>query len=206
MPIKNQRKECGEGNPNLSSTPAAESLANAEGTQRDTAEGTPMEPPNETYLFNCRAAPYSKLIYVYKGIMFTLILYAIRLAYQTRMLSVQTYGYIIHEFDPWFNYRAAEYMSAHGWSAFFSWFDYMSWYPLGRPVGTTTYPGLQLTAVAIHRALAAAGVPMSLNNVCVLIPAWFGAIATTILALMAFETTGSIAVSAWAALLFSISP
>nr|CAJ2480500.1 unnamed protein product [Leishmania braziliensis] len=206
MPIKNQRKGCEEGNPNPSSTPAAEPLANAEGTQRDTAEGTPMEPPSETYLFNCRAAPYSKLIYVYKGIMFTLILYAIRLAYQTRMLSVQTYGYIIHEFDPWFNYRAAEYMSAHGWSAFFSWFDYMSWYPLGRPVGTTTYPGLQLTAVAIHRALAAAGVPMSLNNVCVLIPAWYGAIATAIMALMAFETTGSIAVSAWAALLFSIIP
>ncbi|CAJ1046385.1 putative Oligosaccharyl transferase STT3 subunit [Leishmania shawi] len=90
-------------------------------------------------------------------------------AFTIRMLSVQLYGYIIHEFDPWFNYRAAEYMSAHGWSAFFSWFDYMSWYPLGRPVGTTTYPGLQLTAVAIHRALAAAGVPMSLNNVCVLI-------------------------------------
>nr|CAJ2480504.1 unnamed protein product [Leishmania braziliensis] len=127
-------------------------------------------------------------------------------AFTIRMLSVQTYGYIIHEFDPWFNYRAAEYMSAHGWSAFFSWFDYMSWYPLGRPVGTTTYPGLQLTAVAIHRALAAAGVPMSLNNVCVLIPAWYGAIATAILALCAYEVSRSMVAAAVAALSFSIIP
>ena len=29
----------------------------------------------------------------------------------------------------------------------------MSWYPLGRPVGTTIYPGMQITAVAIWRAL-----------------------------------------------------
>uniref|UniRef100_A0A1E1IZ66 dolichyl-diphosphooligosaccharide--protein glycotransferase n=1 Tax=Leishmania guyanensis TaxID=5670 RepID=A0A1E1IZ66_LEIGU len=62
-------------------------------------------------------------------------MYCLNKAYRIRMFSVQLYGYIIHEFDPWFNYRAAEYMSAHGWSAFFSWFDYMSWYPLGRPVG-----------------------------------------------------------------------
>ncbi|XUY36766.1 oligosaccharyl transferase-like protein, putative [Leishmania panamensis] len=133
-------------------------------------------------------------------------MYCLNKAYRIRMFSVQLYGYIIHEFDPWFNYRAAEYMSAHGWSAFFSWFDYMSWYPLGRPVGTTTYPGLQLTAVAIHRALAAAGVPMSLNNVCVLIPAWFGAIATALEALMIYECNGSGITAAIGAFIFMILP
>ncbi|CAG9582467.1 putative oligosaccharyl transferase subunit [Leishmania major strain Friedlin] len=127
-------------------------------------------------------------------------------AFTVRMISVQIYGYLIHEFDPWFNYRAAEYMSTHGWSAFFSWFDYMSWYPLGRPVGSTTYPGLQLTAVAIHRALAAAGMPMSLNNVCVLMPAWFGAIATATLAFCTYEASGSTVAAAAAALSFSIIP
>ncbi|CBZ30666.1 putative oligosaccharyl transferase subunit [Leishmania mexicana MHOM/GT/2001/U1103] len=127
-------------------------------------------------------------------------------AFTVRMTSVKIYGYLIHEFDPWFNYRAAEYMSTHGWSAFFSWFDYMSWYPLGRPVGSTTYPGLQFTAVAIHRALAAAGIPMSLNDVCVLIPAWFGAIATALLALCTYEASGSTVAAAAAALSFSIIP
>ncbi|KAL7710584.1 oligosaccharyl transferase subunit [Lotmaria passim] len=128
------------------------------------------------------------------------------IAFQTRLLSIKIYGYIIHEFDPWFNYRAAEYMSEHGWTAFFHWFDYMSWYPLGRPVGSTTYPGLQLTAVAIHRTLAALGVHMSLNDVCVLIPAWFGSIATLLVALMAFEMSSSGITAVIAAFTFMTLP
>ncbi|TPP44387.1 Oligosaccharyl transferase STT3 subunit family protein [Leishmania donovani] len=139
-------------------------------------------------------------------LLFFSFLYCLKNAYGVRLLSVQIYGYLIHEFDPWFNYRAAEYMSTHGWSAFFSWFDYMSWYPLGRPVGSTTYPGLQLTAVAIHRALAAAGMPMSLNNVCVLMPAWFGAIATATMAGMTYEMSGSGITAAIAAFIFMILP
>ena len=59
----------------------------------------------------------------------------------------QTYGAVIHEFDPWFNYRATEYLAAHGSEKFFKWFDYMSWYPLGRPVGTTIYPGVESTPI-----------------------------------------------------------
>ena len=27
-------------------------------------------------------------------------------------------GRVIHEFDPWFNYRATEYMAANGWDKF----------------------------------------------------------------------------------------
>jgi dolichyl-diphosphooligosaccharide--protein glycosyltransferase len=78
---------------------------------------------------------------------------------------------LLPRFDPWFNYRATEYLHKHGAGAcgcpprvvpcphllatecaalvaccppaakFFKWFDYMSWYPLGRPVGSTIYPG-----------------------------------------------------------------
>jgi asparagine N-glycosylation enzyme membrane subunit Stt3 len=57
-------------------------------------------------------------------------------AYDIRTIAIQTYGRVIHEFDPWFNYRATEYLEREGWEKFFSWFDYMSWYPLGRPVGS----------------------------------------------------------------------
>merc|ERR1719456_2149231 len=71
-------------------------------------------------------------------------------AYAIRLYSVEEYGPIIHEFDPWFNYRAAQYMADNGLERFFKWYDYMSWYPLGRPIGTTIYPGMQITSVAIH--------------------------------------------------------
>jgi dolichyl-diphosphooligosaccharide--protein glycosyltransferase len=57
-------------------------------------------------------------------------------AHTIRLHSIQTYGPTIHEFDPYFNLRATEYLYEHGWKKFATWFDYMSWYPLGRPVGT----------------------------------------------------------------------
>lgn len=91
--------------------------------------------------------------------------------------AVWKYGRVIHEFDPWFNYRATEYMSEHGLFAFLKWFDHSSWYPLGRPIGTTTYPGMMMTSCAIHRVLNANGFHISLNDVCVFIPAGFSCIA-----------------------------
>merc|ERR1712185_763939 len=71
----------------------------------------------------------------------------------------------------------------------------MSWYPLGRPVGTTIYPGMQILSVGIYHALRAAhpplgasyatlakllfgdqytkkdNKPVSINDVCVFVPA-----------------------------------
>ena len=75
--------------------------------------------------------------------------FASRNAYEIRLYAIKTYGKVIHEFDPWFNFRATQYLHMNGWTKFFHWYDYMSWYPLGRPVGTTIYPGMQISAVAI---------------------------------------------------------
>jgi Uncharacterized membrane protein, required for N-linked glycosylation len=63
----------------------------------------------------------------------------------------------------------------------------MVWYPLGRPVGTTIYPGMQFTAVWIKRYIT--GDRMSLNDVCCYIPAWFGVLATFLTGLIAYECT-----------------
>ena len=35
-----------------------------------------------------------------------------RMALEIRMYAIKTYGPVIHEFDPWFNYRATEYVNA----------------------------------------------------------------------------------------------
>jgi dolichyl-diphosphooligosaccharide--protein glycosyltransferase len=112
-------------------------------------------------------------------------------------MAIKEYGRVIHEFDPWFNYRATEYLEKEGWTKFFTWFDYMSWYPLGRPVGTTIYPGMQITSVVIYRVLSflsttfnVAWLGMSLNDVCVFVPAWFGAVATFFLSLLTYECSG----------------
>lgn len=110
-------------------------------------------------------------------------------AYRIRLHAIEEYGTVIHEFDPWFNFRATQYLHDNGWKAFFGWFDYKVWYPLGRPVGTTIYPGMQFTAVFIKRVLLQG--KMSLNDVCCYMPAWFGCVASVLTGLMGYECSRS---------------
>eukprot|EP00930_Biecheleria_cincta_P033883 TRINITY_DN23455_c0_g1_i1.p1 TRINITY_DN23455_c0_g1~~TRINITY_DN23455_c0_g1_i1.p1 ORF type:complete len:881 (+),score=143.03 TRINITY_DN23455_c0_g1_i1:90-2732(+) len=151
-------------------------------------------------------------------------------AYDIRMYPIKDFGYTIHEFDPWFNYRAAEYLAEHGTSKFFKWYDYKSWYPLGRPIGTTIYPGMQMTAVAIWEAMKHVPMvsydvpkmfrrivghtskylekqgwlfvpyspkkleftPMTVNEICCMIPPWFGSLASMFCGLLTFEVSRSV--------------
>lgn len=62
----------------------------------------------------------------------------------------------------------------------------MVWYPLGRPVGTTIYPGMQVTAVAIKNYILP---DWSINDICVFIPTWFGVTATLAVAWWTYECT-----------------
>jgi dolichyl-diphosphooligosaccharide--protein glycosyltransferase len=55
--------------------------------------------------------------------------------------QVIRYESVIHEFDPWFNFRATKYLAKEGLYGFWNWFDSESWYPLGRNIGGTIYPG-----------------------------------------------------------------
>jgi dolichyl-diphosphooligosaccharide---protein glycosyltransferase len=141
-------------------------------------------------------------------------------AYSIRLYAIEVYGRVIHEFDPWFNMRATQYLADNGAKKFFTWFDYMSWYPLGRPVGTTIYPGMQFTAVWIWNVLkwkwwrkifVAVGlnslkIKMSLNDVCVFIPAWFGAIASVVLGMLTAEVSGSWRAGAASSLIMAVIP
>jgi len=113
------------------------------------------------------------------------------------------------QFDPWFNFRATQYLADNGWKAFFQWYDYMSWYPLGRPVGTTIYPGMQITSVFIWDTLKNSGIKgiaMSLNDVCCFVPAWFGVVATMFLGLLTQECSGSSNAGVIAAAIMTIIP
>eukprot|EP00756_Hemistasia_phaeocysticola_P009359 Hpha_TRINITY_DN14869_c3_g1::TRINITY_DN14869_c3_g1_i1::g.169552::m.169552/K07151/STT3; dolichyl-diphosphooligosaccharide--protein glycosyltransferase len=171
------------------------------------------------------------------GLLLRLMIYffAAFKAYTLRLYAIRNYGKVIHEFDPWFNFRATQYLADNGWHAFFHWFDYMSWYPLGRPVGTTIYPGMQIIAVWIWQALkllpkgsvlvpkrigfepfwfSLTGVSgkyklqpsMSLNDVCVFVPAWFGVLATLSCGMMAAEASGSSWAGVGAAVMMSMIP
>jgi len=166
-----------------------------------------------------------------------LVAYCCLRAYRIRLHAVNTYGYIIHEFDPWFNYRAAEYLVANGFQRFFQWYDYMSWYPIGRPIGTTIYPGMQIAAAIIHRVMQRVPKrklkipkevlsllpewvltylpyqgrkipigPMTVNDICCMMPAWFGAVATFLTFLLTAELSGSSGAGVAAAFVMCMIP
>ncbi|KAL7566259.1 hypothetical protein ACA910_011319 [Epithemia clementina (nom. ined.)] len=124
--------------------------------------------------------------YVWFGIAVYLTFAFAMAAYLIRMGAIEEYGRVIHEFDPYFNLRATEYLYWNGWERFTKWFDHKSWYPLGRPVGTTIYPGMQVTSVWIKNHLLP---EWSINDVCCFIPTWFGVIASIVTGLIAYEAS-----------------
>jgi dolichyl-diphosphooligosaccharide--protein glycosyltransferase len=106
------------------------------------------------------------------------------LAFSSRLFSVLRFESIIHEFDPWFNYRTTVALVENGFYDFINWFDELSWYPLGRVVGGTVYPGIIVTAGAIHWILNALHFTIHIREVCVFfapIFSMFTAIATYLL-------------------------
>jgi dolichyl-diphosphooligosaccharide--protein glycosyltransferase len=57
------------------------------------------------------------------------------IAFSTRLFSVLRFESVIHEFDPYFNYRTTKYLAEEGFYKFHNWFDERAWYPLGRIIG-----------------------------------------------------------------------
>eukprot|EP01116_Phalansterium_solitarium_P018505 TRINITY_DN4918_c0_g1_i1.p1 TRINITY_DN4918_c0_g1~~TRINITY_DN4918_c0_g1_i1.p1 ORF type:complete len:703 (-),score=173.10 TRINITY_DN4918_c0_g1_i1:149-2257(-) len=95
------------------------------------------------------------------------------LAFAQRLYSVLRYESVIHEFDPYFNFRSTKYLVDEGIYNFLNWFDDASWYPLGRIVGGTIYPGLMFTAAIVYWVLNALNITVNIRNVCVLLAPWF---------------------------------
>uniref|UniRef100_A0A6B2KYV0 dolichyl-diphosphooligosaccharide--protein glycotransferase n=1 Tax=Arcella intermedia TaxID=1963864 RepID=A0A6B2KYV0_9EUKA len=116
------------------------------------------------------------------------------------------FGRVIHEFDPWFNFRATQYMVDHGILEFFDWFDDKAWYPIGRHVGSTTYPGILITSTLIYKFLNFIGWSISINDVCVFIPAGFGALTCLFTYGITKEVAGSWKPAVIAAIVMAIIP
>ncbi len=59
---------------------------------------------------------------------------------------------------------------------FWNWFDSRSWYPLGRIVGGTVYPGIMYTAAFMYYCLQTLGIDVHIREVCVLTAPIFSAL------------------------------
>ncbi|XP_051152496.1 dolichyl-diphosphooligosaccharide--protein glycosyltransferase subunit STT3A [Andrographis paniculata] len=113
------------------------------------------------------------------------------IAFSIRLFSVIKYESVIHEFDPYFNYRVTQFLTKSGVYDFWNWFDDRTWYPLGRVIGGTVYPGLTLTAGTIWRVLHALNIPLSVETVCVFTAPIFSAFASWATYLLTKEIKGA---------------
>ena len=114
-----------------------------------------------------QAAPLSNLkeyAPVFKIVILALVAL---LAFSVRIFSVIRFESVIHEFDPWFNYRTTKYLAQEGLYQFWNWFDSESWYPLGRVIGGTIFPGIMVTSASIKWIADFLSFPIDVRNVCV---------------------------------------
>ena len=111
------------------------------------------------------------------------------LAFSIRLFAVVRYESVIHEFDPYFNFRTTKYLAHEGFLEFLNWFDDRGWYPLGRTIGGTIYPGLMLTASMVYWALNSLNISVNIRNVCVFLAPVFSANASIASYLLTKEVT-----------------
>ena len=142
------------------------------------------------------------------------------------------YGYYLNEFDPYYDYFAAQhivnlaesqglwnalfanpancgptvYTACHNMQGYFYWHDITTWYPAGRNVAATSQGGLQLfgamTYLLVHDVF---GVQIDLYDWLVILPVLLGAL-TSIMFYFLVRKIGGDAAGLFAALMFAVSP
>ncbi|KAJ1372937.1 oligosaccharyl transferase stt3 subunit [Parelaphostrongylus tenuis] len=125
--------------------------------------------------------------------------------FASRLFAIVRFESIIHEFDPWFNYRATHYMVQNGFYNFLNWFDERAWYPLGRIVGGTVYPGLMVTSGLIHWILDMLNFHVHIREICVFLAPTFSGL-TAIATYLLTKELWSAGAGLFAACFIAISP
>ena len=111
------------------------------------------------------------------------------------------FGWELNEFDPYFNYRATQYVVNNGVNSYFEWNDDLSWYPHGRDVSQTSQVVLHITA-AITFWIFGGG--MDLYDFTILFPVIIGSLTSLVIFALVRKIGGTTA-GLFASLLFSIS-
>lgn len=158
-------------------------------------------PPGADFFFKGESARNTR------GLLRLIILCTIAAAaVASRLFSVIRFESIIHEFDPWFNFRATKYLVQHGFANFWDWFDDRTWHPLGRVTGGTLYPGLMVTSGAIYHALRWLTFPVDIRNICVLLAPGFSGLTAFAAYLLTTEMSTSPSAGLLAAVFMGIAP
>ena len=111
------------------------------------------------------------------------------------------YGFELNEFDPFFNFRATEYIVENGFSEYFEWNDDKSWHPHGRDISATSQVMLHSTAAITYQIF---GGNSSLYDFTILFPAIIGSLTVVVIFALVRLFAGTTA-GLFASLLFAVS-
>ena len=128
------------------------------------------------------------------------------LAFCVRIFSVIRYESVIHEFDPWFNFRTTRFLTEKGVYEFWNWYDSESWHPLGRVIGGTIFPGIMFTSSMIKWTMDFFAFPLDIRNICVFLAPVFAGFTAISTYFFTKECTNKVEAALLSALFISIVP
>jgi dolichyl-diphosphooligosaccharide--protein glycosyltransferase len=123
------------------------------------------------------------------------------LSFTLRALPLE-YGFELGEFDPFFNYRATQFMVENGLPAYLEWHDDLTWHPYGRDISATSQVMLHTSAATLYQIF---GLGSSLYDFTILFPVVVSSL-TAIIIFALVRTIGGTTAGLFASLFFAVSP
>ncbi|MFQ5573580.1 MAG: STT3 domain-containing protein, partial [Nitrosopumilaceae archaeon] len=111
------------------------------------------------------------------------------------------FGYELHEFDPYFNFRATEFIVENGLIEYFNWHDDLSWHPIGRDISATSQVMLHITTASFYQIF---GGSSSLYDFAIIFPVIIGSL-TTVIIFALVRVIGGTTAGLFSSLFFAIS-
>ena len=123
--------------------------------------------------------------------------FSISMVIRSGPLSYETQ---LFEYDPYFNFRATEYIIENGYENYFNWYDEKSWYPFGRNISDTSQVTLHLTAATTYQIF---NFGSSLYYFTIIFPIIIGSL-TAIVVFAFVRVLGGTTAGLFASLMFAI--
>jgi dolichyl-diphosphooligosaccharide--protein glycosyltransferase len=139
-----------------------------------------------------------------KVMVYSCLALIVSLAVLLRMLPM-SFGFTLSEFDPFFHYDVTKYIVEHGLLAWRDWHTDRAWYPYGRDIAVTSYPGLYIAGAAMYFAATALGLKVTVMDVVIVFPVVAAALTCIAIYFLGKEVGGE-GVGLLSALFLAVSP
>lgn len=122
-----------------------------------------------------------------------ILLLLLSTAFILRVLPLR-WGVALSEFDPWVQYKEALFIIERGWGGFaefFNWHDMMSWYPWGRDMGRSAFPGIPFAMAFIYLTLKSFGITVDTLELAAALPVVYGVLTVVAIYFLGKRVGGS---------------